>query len=89
MPYCIYIVAAEYLKMTDASPELTDIDEVYVLCRAKNSEREMRKRNGQPPFNIDADLIIDLYNRVSKHLNSIWWNPDEAVTLGKIINRPN
>lgn len=46
----IYIVAAEYLKMTDASPELTDIDEVYVLCRAKNSEREMRKRNGQPEF---------------------------------------
>lgn len=88
MPYCIYIVAAEYMKMSDASPELTDIDEVYILCKAKNADRERRKRDNQPPFNIDADLIIDLYNRVSRHLNSIWWKPDDAVENGKIINRP-
>ena len=41
MPYCIYIVASEYMKMSDAAPELTDIDEVYILCRAKTQiERE-------------------------------------------------
>lgn len=88
MPYCIYIVAAEYMKMSDASPELTDIDEVYILCKAKNADREKRKRENQPPFNVDADLIVDLYNRVSRHLNAIWWKPDDAVENGKIINRP-
>lgn len=88
MPYCVYIVASEYMKMSDATPELTDIDEVYILCRAKNSDRERRKRNGEPPFDIDASLIIDLYERVERHLNAIWWKPDDAVEVGKIINRP-
>jgi len=88
MPYCVYIVAAEYMKMSDASPELTDIDEVYVLCRKKNSEREARKKQGLPPFDIDAELILDLYRRVVRHINAIWWNPADAVETGKIINRP-
>ena len=88
MPYCIYIVASEYMKMSDAAPELTDIDEVYILCRAKNADRERRKRENLPLFDIDADLIIDLYNRVSRHLHAIWWKPEDAVENGKIINRP-
>jgi len=88
MPYCIYIVAAEYMKMSDASPELTDIDEVYILCRAKNTERERRKKNNEEPLDIDAELVIDLYLRVCRHLNSIWWKPEDAVELGKVINRP-
>lgn len=88
MPYCVYIVASEYMKMSDASPELTDIDEVYVLCKAKNADRERRKQNHEEPFDIDADLIIDLFERVERHLNAIWWKPEEAVLLGKIINRP-
>lgn len=88
MPYCVYIVASEYMKMSDASPELTDIDEVYILCKAKNADREARKRNNEEPFEIASDLIIDLFERVERHLNAIWWKPDEAVALGKIINRP-
>lgn len=88
MPYCIYIVAAEYMKMEEASPELTDIDEVYILCRAKNSEREARKKAGLSPFDIDYTLIVDLLRRVESHLNKVWWNPDDAVSNGKIISRP-
>ena len=88
MPYCVYIVAAEYMKMSSASPELTDIDEVYILCRAKNSDRESRKRANLPPLEIDPELIIDLFERVGRHLNSIWWHPEDAIENGKIINRP-
>lgn len=88
MPYCVYIVASEYMKMSDASPELTDIDEVYILCKAKNADRERRKRNNEEPFEIDPELIVDLFERVERHLNAIWWKPDEAVAIGKIINRP-
>lgn len=88
MPYCIYIVASQYLKMSDATPELTDIDEVYILCKAKNSDRENRTKKHLPPYDIDANLIIDLYKRVVRHLNAIWWNPEDAVTNGKIICRP-
>lgn len=52
------------------------------------ADRERRKRAHQDPFNIDAELIIDLYNRVCRHLNAIWWKPKDAVENGKIINRP-
>lgn len=88
MPYCLYIVASEYMKMKDAFPELTDIDEVYILCKAKNSDREKRRKSNEEPFDIAVDLIIDLVERVERHLNSIWWDPKVAVENGKIINRP-
>lgn len=88
MPYCIYIVASEYMKMLDAPPELTDIDEVYILCRAKNAERLQRQKDNLPPLAIDAELVYDLYQRVERHLNAIWWKPEDAIENGKIINRP-
>ena len=88
MPYCIYMVASEYMKMDEASPELTDIDEVYILCKAKNSERLSRSQQGLPPLEIDSSLIYDLFQRVRKHLNSIWWSPEDAVSNGKVICRP-
>jgi hypothetical protein len=88
MPYCIYMVASEYMKMDEASPELTDIDEVYILCKAKNAERLRRSNAGLPPIGIDSALICDLFQRVRKHLNSIWWSPEDAVANGKVICRP-
>lgn len=88
MPYCLYMVASEYMKMDEASPELTDIDEVYILCKAKNAERLRRSSEGLPPLNIDGSLIADLFLRVQKHLNAIWWSPEDAVAQGKIICRP-
>lgn len=88
MPYCIYMVASEYMKMDEASPELTDIDEVYILCKAKNAERLRRSQEGLPPLDIDASLIYDIFMRVRKHLNAIWWSPEDAVANGKVICRP-
>lgn len=49
MPYCLYMVAAEYMKMEDAYPELTDIDEVFILTRASNSDR---LRHNRPLKNV-------------------------------------
>lgn len=88
MPYCLYIVAAEYMKMAQAYPELTDIDEVFIFCKAKNSERLEHRRNNIPPHPIDYQLVLDLYEMVSKHLNRIWWAPKEALERGRVICRP-
>ena len=88
MPYCLYMVASEYMKMDEASPELTDIDEVYILCKAKNAERLRRSSENLPPLDIDGTLIADLFFRVQRHLNAIWWSPEDAVSNGKIICRP-
>lgn len=88
MPYCLYIVVAEYMKLKNEQPELTDINEIYILSKASNSEREQAKKAGRQPHDIQVDLIEDLFNKVKGHLNSIWWSPDKALTTGKIINRP-
>ncbi len=88
MPYCLYIVASEYMKLKDEQPELSDINEIYILCKASVSERLETRKQGAKPHIIQEDLIIDLFNKVKGHLNSIWWSPDKALTTGKIINRP-
>jgi len=88
MPYCLYIVASEYMKLKDEQPELSDINEIYILCKATNQERLDSRRKGIKPHFIQEDLIIDLFNKVKGHLNSIWWSPDKALSTGKIINRP-
>ena len=88
MPYCLYIVASEYMKLKDEQPELSDINEIYILCKASVSERLETRKQGAKPHIIQEDLIIDLFNKVKCHLNSIWWSPDKALTTGKIINRP-
>lgn len=87
MPYCLYIVASEYMKIDDASPELTDIDEVYILCKASNSDRVARAKGGHPPHPIDQKLVWDLFTFVEKHLRRQWWSPAESLGRGKIINR--
>jgi hypothetical protein len=88
MPYCLCIIAAEYMKMEDVSPELTDIDEVYILCKASNSERLYNISKNKPPHLIKKDLILDLYTLVKRHLQSVWWSPEDALSRGKVINRP-
>ncbi len=88
MPYCLYFVAAEYMKMDKANPELTDIDEVFIFCKATNSEREKNRKNNLNPHPIHEDLVIDFYNIVKRHFNSIWWQPEEILRTGKVINRP-
>ncbi len=87
MPYCSYIVAAEYMKMGKVEPELTDIDEVYVFCKATNSERLKKSKEGKAPHRLDKKLVYDLFLRVEEHLRKIWWSPEDAVRRGKIIGR--
>lgn len=82
-PYCLYIVAAEYLKMDDCSPELSRIDEIYILRRQRNLERG---HTGFTPNPIYGDLVWDLYQKIVRHLRRIWWNPDSALTDGKLFN---
>ena len=82
-PYCLYVVVAEFLKLDDASPELSRIDEIYVLRKQRNLERNAV---GFVPSPIDAGLVWDLYQLCLRHLTRIWWDPASAVTTGKVFN---
>lgn len=82
-PYCKYFVVAEFLKMDKAAPEMSLIDEIYVLRRQKNSERSSKDFVPNP---IYADLVIDLYSQCINHLKKIWWDPESALKEGKVFN---
>lgn len=88
MPYCLYLVAAEYMKMEDAFPELTDINEVFILTKASNSERMSLKKTKNIVHGIQPDLVFHIFCLVNNHLNRIWWSPKDAVKRGCIIDRP-
>ncbi|SDA14869.1 Bpu10I restriction endonuclease [Nitrosospira sp. Nsp18] len=88
MPYCLYIVAAEYMKMDEAYPELTDINEVFILTKKSNSHRLKSRNSGAEPHVICSDLIQDIYNMAASHLNKIWWSPEDALSRGRVIGRP-
>ncbi len=81
-PYCLYLIASEFLKMDEGYPELSQIDEIYILRRQKNSERDQ-----QPILPIYSDLIMEIYSSVVKHLEKIWWNPDAALTTGRVFGK--
>lgn len=88
-PYCLYIIASEYLKLEASQPELTDIDEVFVLCKASNAQRLERSRAGEPVHPIDGKLVVELFEMVHRHLNRIWWKPEDALKAGRVIHRPS
>ena len=84
-PYCLYFVVAEFLKMDDAAPEMSRIDEIYVLRKQRNSERVAENFIPKP---IDASLVVDIYRQVQRHLTRVWWDPQSALTVGKAFNVP-
>lgn len=83
-PYCRYIVVSEFLKLDHALPELSLIDEIYVLRKQKNLER----RSGGTLNPIYPELIIHLYNDVIDHLKRVWWDPESGLTSGRVFNLP-
>jgi hypothetical protein len=82
-PYCLFLVIAEFLKMDDARPELSRIDEVYILRRQRNSARLDKNFIPNP---ISAELVGDIYVQVLTHLRRIWWDPASALTTGKLFS---
>lgn len=84
-PYCRYIVAAEFLKLDHASPELSVIDEIYVLRRQRNLERG---RPGDVVNPIYEDLVAAIYCDVLAHLKRIWWDPNSGLDTGRVFNFP-
>jgi len=88
-PYCMYIIATEFLKMdSGVTPEVTDISEIFILCKADNSTRKRRQSSGVGPHQIFPDVVWELFKLVVGHLRATWWDPEAALGRGKVISRP-
>ncbi len=72
-PNAMYIVVAEWLKLTDkVNLKKYKVDQIYVLRKQKNTDREYRYLDSYVKNPIYSDAVIHLFNTVKEHLTSDW-----------------
>ncbi len=72
-PNAIYIVVAEWLKLTESvNLKKYKIDQIYVLRKQKNTDREFRFDPDYKKNPIYADVIEHCFNYVREFLTSDW-----------------
>ncbi|HEX7168474.1 MAG TPA: Bpu10I family restriction endonuclease, partial [Acidimicrobiales bacterium] len=83
-PGCLYILLSEFLKLDLAKVNVlgSQIDRVYVLRRAKNVDRKIRREGGEGLKPIHVPAAVDLFARVRDHLNNDWVSPESWEDSG-------
>jgi hypothetical protein len=72
-PNAMYIVVAEWLKLTESvNLKKYKIDQIYVLRKQKNTDREYRYNDDYEKNPIYADVVEHCFNSVRKFLTADW-----------------
>ena len=72
-PNAKYFVVAERLKLTDAvNLKKYKVDQIYILRKMKNTDREFRLQDDYENKPIYADVAENLFNDVREHLSKEW-----------------
>ncbi|PLY58440.1 hypothetical protein HBH1_03231 [Herbaspirillum sp. BH-1] len=72
-PNALYLVVAEWLKLTEAvNLRKFKIDQIYVLRKQKNTDREYRYREGYVKNPVYEDVVMQLFNDVRSFLTRSW-----------------
>ncbi len=72
-PNAIYIVVMEWLKLTeDVNLKKFKVDQIYVLRKQKNTDREYRYLPDYEKNPISNEVVIHLYELVRSHLVTPW-----------------
>ena len=72
-PNALYIVVAEWLKLTEnVNLKKYQVDQIYVLRKQKNTDREYRFLLTYEKNPIYVDVVSHLYNVVCSHLSADW-----------------
>jgi Bpu10I restriction endonuclease len=72
-PNGLCIVVAEWLKLTEAvNLHKFNLDQIFVLRKQRNTDREFRYREGYVKNPIYPDAVMELYSLVRTHLTSDW-----------------
>jgi hypothetical protein len=72
-PNAIYIVVAEWLKLTEQiNLKKFKVDQIYVLRKQKNTDRELRYLANYSKNPIYSDVVKHLYETVRLHLTTDW-----------------
>jgi hypothetical protein len=85
-PSARYLIVAEWLKLTEAvNLAKYRIDQIYVLRKQKNTDREFRFSESYKKNPIYDDLVWDLFRYVMDYLSAKRWDIDAAVARGKLL----
>lgn len=72
-PNALYIVVAEWLKLTESvNLRKFKIDQIYVLRKQKNTDREYRYEDDYEKNPIYSDVVTHLYETVRTFLTTSW-----------------
>lgn len=72
-PNALYFVVAEWLKLTESvNLKKYDVDQIYVLRKQKNTDREFRYADDYVKNPIFADVVIHMFEQVRDHLTADW-----------------
>lgn len=72
-PNCLYLVVMEWIKLTsDVNLRKYKVDQIYVLRKQKNTDREFRYDDDYIKNSIDIDVVWHLFNLVRNHLTRDW-----------------
>lgn len=72
-PSGIYLVVSEWLKLTNqVNLGKYKVDQIYVLRKQKNTDREFRFLDGYNKSPIHEDVVEHLFMTVRKHLSTDW-----------------
>jgi len=72
-PNAMYMVVAEWLKLTESvNLKKYKIDQIYVLRKQKNTDREFRYNDDYVKNPIYDDVVIHLFETVRNYLTSDW-----------------
>jgi hypothetical protein len=69
----MYIILAEWLKLTDSvNLKKFKIDQIYVLRKQKNTDREFRYEDSYDKNPLYEDVIEHLFDTVRNYLITDW-----------------
>ncbi len=72
-PNAIYIVVAEWLKLTEqVNLKKFKVDQIYILRKQKNTDREYRYADTYKKNPVYEDVVQHLFDTVRQHLTSDW-----------------
>jgi hypothetical protein len=86
-PLSKYYALVEYLDMQPEDVRLTDIDNVFLLRKAKRLPYEKRSiyaevKKQHEEFPISSDVMKMFESEIQNFINATWYDPNEALQRG-------
>ena len=89
-PIAKYYALVEYLDMQPEDTRLTEIDNVFLLRKAKRLPFEKRNilseiKSQHINFPISSDVISMFVTEIQNFIDASWYDPDEALIRGSFL----